>query len=235
MRARMKMLSTVCVAAELALIAGTALLAGCQRDSYGNLDVQTFQLEYIEPSAALRIIEPYVFSDRGGTVSVDNQTGTITVRETPDMLSRIEEVLVRFDQPEPSVKLHFRIIEANGSTTDPGLEDITDALPEDVFRFRGYRLVGETVMTGIEWSDVAQRVVTSGDRVFWIAGNIGEVRVAGDSGTVKLQVGLSSTQGNIFQTAVNARLGQTLVLGSAQPDPGSGALILAVQAELVLP
>ncbi len=61
------------------------------------------------------------------------------------------------------------------------------------------------------------------------------MRAADDSGTVKLQVGLHSDDGLVFQTGVNARLGQTLVLGSAQPDPASGALILAVQAELVRP
>jgi hypothetical protein len=34
---------------------------------------------------------------------------------------------------------------------------------------------------------------------------------------------------------VNARIGQLLVLGSAQPDPSRGALILAVKAELIRP
>jgi hypothetical protein len=201
-------------------------------DEYGDLDVRTFQLEYIEPDAALRIIDPYVFGDRGGAISTDGQTGAITVRETPEMLSRIEQVLSDYDKPDPSVKLHFRIIEANGGQTDPGLEDITEALPKEVFSFEGFRLVGETVMTGIEWSEVAQRVA-AGDRTFYIRGGIGEVRAAGDSGTVKLEVGLHADDGLVFQTGVNARLGQTLILGSAQPNPNSGALILVVQADVV--
>jgi hypothetical protein len=206
-------------------------------DEYGDLQVQTYQLEYLEPAAANRIIDPYVFADRGGMISMDEQTRSITVRETPEMLSRIEEVLKRFDQSEPSVKLHFRLVEANGevSPEDPRLEEIAAALPEDVFRFKNYRLIGETVMTGIEWSGVSQGVVADGQR-YMIEGNIGEIRATGDSGTVKLQVTLHADRyGAVFSTGVNARIGQLLVLGSAQPDPNRGALILAVRAELERP
>ncbi len=206
-------------------------------DEYGGLEVQTYQMEFLEPEAANRIIDPYVFPDRGGMISMDAQTRSITVRETPEMLSRIEEVLERFDQPEPSVKLYFRLVKANGgvSPEDPRLEEITAALPEDVFRFKNYQLIGETVMTGIEWSGVAQRLEADGER-YMIEGSIGEVRATGDSGTVKLQVTLHADRfGAVFSTGVNARIGQLLVLGSAQPDPQLGALILAVRAELERP
>ncbi len=206
-------------------------------NEYGDLDVQTYQLEFLEPDAANRIIDPYVFPDRGGMISMDAQTRTITVREAPEMLSRIWEVLAKYDLPEPSVKLHFRLVEANGgaSPEDPRLEEIVRALPEDVFRFKNYRLIGETVMTGIEWSEVSQGVVADRER-YMIEGMIGEVRSTDDSGTVKLQVSLHSNRfGPIFTTGVNARIGQLLVLGSAQPDPERGALILAVRAELDRP
>lgn len=206
-------------------------------DEYGDLEVQTFQLEYLEPGAANQIIDPYVFADRGGMVSLGEHTRTITVRETPEMLSRIEEVLTKYDLPEPSVKLHFRLVEANGdvSPEDARLDEIAEALPADVFRFKNYRLIGETIMTGIEWSQVSQGVVADNQR-YIIEGTIGEVRTSDGGGTVKLQVSLMAERyGNIFTTGVNARIGQLLVLGSAQPDPQRGALILAVRAELERP
>ncbi|UCC73475.1 MAG: hypothetical protein JSV86_02625 [Gemmatimonadota bacterium] len=236
MRARAKLLSSVAVAAELALIAGGALVAGCQNGGYGDLEVQTFQLEYIEPDAAYQIIDPYVFRDRGGMTSIDNQTRTITVRETPEMLARIEQVLETYDQPAPSVKLHFRIIEANGTgESDPALQDIQDALPTGVFRFRNYRQLAEAVMMGREWTSIRQRVAGVGAR-FYVEGQIGAVRVAEGGGTVQLEVSLLLEEhGTVFETAVNAREGQLLILGSAQPDPQRGALILAVQVELVRP
>ncbi len=210
---------------------------GCGDGQGRDLEVRTFKLEYLEPAAAHRIIDPYIFGERGGSVSMDEQTRTITVRETAEMLSRIEEVLTRYDQPEPSVKLHFRLVEANGkpAADDPRLEEIAAALPADVFRFKNYRLIGETVMTGIEYSGVAQGVVADGQR-YMIEGGIGEVRATGDSGTVRLQVTLQADRyGTVFSTGVNARIGQLLVLGSAQPDPDRGALILAVRADLERP
>lgn len=221
-----------------ALLTTVAAVVGCQGSGggeYGDLDVQTFELQYIEPAAASRIIEPYVFSDRGGYVSIEQEVGLITVRETPEMLSRIEEVLKRYDQPEPSVRLHFRIIEANGAGgADPALAEIEEALPRDVFKFKNYRQVAEAVMTGIEWSEISQQAYGDG-KPYQLEGRIGEVRAAGDSGTVQLEIGLITQRGRAFQTAVNARLGQLLVLGSAQPYPGGGAVILAVRAELEQP
>ena len=226
----------------MAMAMGLALVAGCQRggDEYGDLDVRTFQLEYMDPNAAYAVIDPYVFSDRGGMISVGiEQTRTITVRETPEMLARIGEVLERLDRPAPTVRLHFRIIEADGggAGADPALEDIRAALPEDVFRFKNYRQIAEAVMTGSEYSAISQQVGGAG-AIFEIEGNIGEVRAAEDGGTVQLEVGLnalSAMYAPAFRTTVNARVGQLLVLGTAQPDPERGALILAVQVELERP
>jgi hypothetical protein len=232
-----KMKKPIAMAMVLAVEIGVAMGAGgCMTDEYGHLDVRTFQLEYIEPDAAYRIIDPYVFADRGGMTSMDDETRTITVRETPEMLSRIGEVLDRYDQPAPGVRLHFRIIEADGNgEPDPALQDIEDALPKDVFRFRNYRQVAEAVMVGLEHSEITQRAAGGGGR-YVVQGYIGEVRAAEGGGTAQLHVELFvSGEGTVFQTEVNAREGQLLVLGSAQPDPERGALILAVQVELFRP
>lgn len=233
------MRKTMAIGMAMAMAMGMVMAMGawsCMSDEYGHLDVRTFQLEYIDPSAAIRIIDPYVFADRGGMISADEQTRTITVRETPDMLARIEQVLDTYDQPAPSVKLHFRIIEANGNgESDPALQDIADALPTEVFRFRNYRQIAETVMMGLEYSSIRQRAAGVGAQ-FLVEGNIGEVRVAEGGGTVQLGVELFlDDYGTVFETQVNAREGQLLILGSAQPDPQRGALILAVQVELIRP
>lgn len=212
-------------------------LAAC--DTGPNLDVRTFELQYIEPGAAATIIDPYVSGDRGGDISVQQETGVITVRESPEMLDRIGEVLAKYDRPEPGVRLHFRLIEANGqgTGTDPELQEIRDALPENVFRFKNYRQIAEAVMTGIEHSSISQAVSSGGTLEqngppYHIEGQIGEIRASGDSGTVQLQIALRMGSFEFFTTAVNARLGQLLVVGSAQPLPDRGALILTVRPEL---
>ena len=223
--------------AILLLALGVTGLAAC--DTGPDLDVRTFELQYIEPRAAATIIDPYVSADRGGDVSMQQETGLITVRESPEMLDRIAEVLQKYDRPEPGVRLHFRLIEADGqgTETDSALQDISDALPEDVFRFKSYRQIAEAVMTGIEHSSISQAVSSGGtldeDVPYHIEGDIGEIRVSGDSGTVQLGIVLRvGTSFQFFRTAVNARLGQLLVVGSAQPRPDHGALILTVRPEL---
>ncbi|UCF18478.1 MAG: hypothetical protein JSU87_11065 [Gemmatimonadota bacterium] len=239
----MRRRSTILMALIAAALGVTALLSGCQSGGeYADLDVRSFKLQYIEPSAAQRIIDPYVFADRGGMISYDEQEGLITVRETPEMLARIEEVLQRYDKPEPSVKMHFRIIEADGQsvTPDPDLLEVEQAL-RDVFRFQNYRQVAEAVMTGLEWSEFQQSVaskggITAAGSRYIIDGRVGEVRVAEGEGTVQLEVALLHTQfGPAFKTSVNARAGQLLILGSAQVSPDAGALILAVEVELLEP
>jgi hypothetical protein len=233
MRNSMKKAITLAAAVAMAIVVGLGLTAACARDSTADLDVQTFRLQYLEPPAASRVIDPYVFVDRGGQISIDERTRTITVRETPEMLSRIGEILAEYDKPAPSVRLHFRLIEANGvAGGGEELQDIRDALPEGVFRFRNYRQIGEAVMTSVEWSEISQRMSGAGSQYF-IRGETGEVRVAEDGGTAQIEIILFSEEdGEIFQTEVNARIGQLLVLGSAQPRAERGALILAVQAEL---
>lgn len=225
--------------AILLLAFGAIGLAAC--DTGPNLDVRTYELQYMDATAAANIIDPYVSGDRGGDISIQQQTGIITVRESPEMLDRIGEVLAKYDRPEPSVRLHFRLIEANGqgTGTDSELQDIRDALPEDVFRFKNYRQIAEAVMTGIEHSSISQAVSSGGtfeqdtNIPYHIEGQIGEVRASGDSGTVQLEVALrAGASFQFFRTAVNARLGQLLVVGSAQPLPDRGALILTVRPAL---
>jgi hypothetical protein len=208
-------------------------LQGCSASETGNqagLDVETYTLEYLMPEAAARIIEPYVFGNRGGMVSIAPEIGTITVRESREMLDRIQEVLERYDQPEPSVKLSFRLIEAREKSgeTDPNLEDIVSSLPTDILRFQSYRQVSKAQIMGIEFSDVSQLLAEN----LHVRCRIGEIRRSEDSGTVRLEVALMGDR-VAFETAVNARTGQLLILGTAGPPQEDSALILALEVELV--
>lgn len=214
---------------------GTLMLAAaaqwsCQGPGSEALDVRTFELEHIEPQAAVRIIDPYVFGGRGGSVSFDEERRILTVRETPAMLSRIAEVLEQYDSATPSVALHFRIIEADGAGgSDPAIADLEETLRE-VFRFEGYRLAAETLVRGDAWEEIRQNVHGAGQGYF-IEARIREINSTGEGGTVGLDVSLSTRRGPALETGVTVQVGQTMVLGTAQPDPERGALILTVRAE----
>jgi hypothetical protein len=216
----------------LALLA--LALAACGRSP--RLETRTFPLKHIEPGTAHGLIEPYVFGDREGAPGTMSLTeNTVTVRETPDNLEKIARVLAEFDLPSPWVRLHFQLIEADGAgAADPRIADLEAELRQ-LFRYGGYRLAAEAVVTGTARSTIEQSIggdVRRGEG-YALTVNIGEVRVIGESGYVALNVNLRSPFGSGgLGTRVNARTGQTLVIGNAQLTQGSGTMILAVRPEL---
>jgi hypothetical protein len=200
------------------------------------LETQTFELQYLEPHQAGDLIRPYVWDHRpgaAGTMSASHNT--ISVRETRDNLDRIARVLEEFDRPRPTVRLNFQLIEADGAAQgDPAIADVEAELRR-LFRYQGYRLVNEAVVGGMEGSHVEQVVGEAGkpDEGWIIIAQIGSVRVRDDSGWVQMEVGVRSPTRGAFMTRVNARIGQTMVVGNAQLMTGGGTLILTVRPEIV--
>jgi hypothetical protein len=216
---------------SLALVA--LALVGCDRSP--RLETRTFPLKHIEARTAEGLIHPYVFSDREGSPGMMSVTeNTVTVRETPDNLERIARALAEFDVPSPWVRLHFQLIEADGGgAADTRIADLETELRK-LFRYAGYRLAAEAVVTGTARSDIEQSIggdVRKGEG-YVLSVNIGEVRVIGESGYVALNVHLQSPYGGGLGTRINARTGQTLVIGNARLREGSGTMILAVRPEL---
>jgi hypothetical protein len=207
-------------------------LTGCQQGP--ELETRTFSLQYLQPAAARGLIEPYVFADRAGHPGVMSFTeNTMTVRETADNLDKIARVLAQYDVSEPWVQLHFQVIEADGaSRVDPRIADVETQLRK-LFRFEGYRLVADAQLGGTARSSVGQEIAGEGGRGYNITVGIGSVRAIGDSGVVELHVELRSGRGAGLMTSLNARDGQTVVLGNAQLGPGTATTILTVRPVLV--
>lgn len=220
--------------ALLVLFAAAGLLGAMRFMASGpTLETQTFELQYMPDWEAAQLVEPYVFADRpdapGYMSAVSNM---LTVRETPDNLERIQRVLAEYDRPKPTIRLHFQLIEANGSTTaDPAIADVEAELRK-LFRYEGYRLITEAIVGGTQGSHVEQ-VVGDSTGEWIVTAHIENVRVTGDSGTVQVAAGVRSPIRGAFETTVNARIGQTLVVGNAQLIGGGGTLILTVRPEVV--
>lgn len=216
------------------------VLAACGRAP--NLDTRTFRLQSLADHVALAIIDPYVYGDRPNAPgAVTAMQGVLTVRETSDNLDRIARVLEEFDSPRQSVTLHFQVILANGEgSADPAIAEVEEELRR-LFRFAGYRLVAQGSVTGLEQSQVNQKMFTqdpdnqSQARLMFsfydIDANIGKVSSGGESGMVDLEVRLVGNNSVLFNTSVVLGIGNTIVLGTLQL-PGNQALILTVRAEL---
>lgn len=208
------------------------LLAGCGQFVTPVLDVQTFNLDHRSGYEAAELIAPYVFGDREenpGDMSATSNA--ITVRETQDNLEKIARVLEEFDKPQPTARLRFQLIEADSfQDEDPAIAEVVGELRE-LFRFDGYRLIGEAVVAVGSEGSFSQPFFGLGEEPqdeFVVRGTASYR----GNGPIRLQaIEVYSNHGRVMETSVNASLGQTLVMGGSRVPGGGATLILTVKAE----
>jgi len=206
-------------------------LAACGRSPV-RLETRTYEIRYLNRGEAQEIVGPYVYQDRPGAQgALSTGQNTLTVRETPDNLDRIGRVLLMFDRPAPSVRLTFKLIRADGAARpDASIRDVESVL-RSLFRFQGYALVAEGIVTGAQHSGSRQTLEGSGGP-YTLESDIERVGPAGDSSVVNLSVHLMF-RGGEFRTTVGIPGGKTAVLGNVQGGSTSSALILTVRPDLV--
>jgi hypothetical protein len=127
------------------------------------------------------------------------------------------------------VRLHFQIIEAGSEEvpSDPAIARIESVL-RDVFRFRGYRLIGESIVTASDGADIRQKVAGPGE--YSISGDLGKIELR-ENGTLTAPLSVTlwiGTRDAPLRTTVNLMDRQTLVLGTAGGESPAGAIILTV-------
>jgi hypothetical protein len=206
-------------------------LAACGRSPV-RLETRTFALHYLDRREAQQILSPYVYGDRPGAQgAMSAGDNTLTVRETPDNLERIARVLAQFDRPAPSVRLTFKLIRADGAARpDSSIREVESAL-RSLFRFQGYALVAEGIVTGSQQSGSRQTLEGSGGP-YSLEAFVERVGTGGDSAVVNMNVHLVF-RGGEFRTTVGIPVGKTAVLGNVQGGSASSALILTVRPDLL--
>lgn len=222
-----------------AMILTTALVAllsvaGCRGP---DLETRTFRLRSLDEPDARDLISPYVFEEREGAPgALSVAEGAITVRELPENLDRIEEVLQEFDRAQAPLKLRFQLIEADGDGGgDPAIAEVEEALRE-VLRYDGYRLVGSSVLQ-VHGGSSSQQTIRGGQgEAYRLFTEVRDVWGTPDSMMVQLAVALQDINNldvDILSTEVAVPVGKTVVLGTgASPDPEIPALVLAVTPEI---
>lgn len=213
------------------LVAVSAILAGCGPSRRG-LETRTFTLRYLDVYSAERILGPYVDSARPGAPGAMNATaGALSVRETPDNLDRIGRVLAQFDRPQPTVRLTFNLIRADGAApTDPRISDVAATL-RSLFRFQGYALVAQGIVSAAASTRTVQTLEGAGGP-YRVSAVLERVAGTGDSAIVSLRAELEA-RGVDFQTDVGIPVGKTAVLGNVGGGTPNSALILTVRPELL--
>ncbi len=213
-------------------LAALCLAAAC--GGTPRLETRTFALRYLGQVDVLQLLHPYVDVERPAAKGAISITGsTVTVRETPDNLDRIARVLAQYDRPQPRVQLRFKIIQADGAArADSSIRDVETEL-RSLFRFRGYSLVADGMVTGSEHSRTVQTLAGSGGP-YRLSAVIQQVSGSGDSAVVHLTVELMFPgPGGSFENTVGIPVGKTAVLGNVTGSTTSSALILTVRPDLV--
>lgn len=210
-------------------LVASGMLFGClwERD----LEVRVFELERLEGNEVVALIEPYVYASREEGPGYFTVTeNTLTVREMPENLDRIAEVLARFDTPRSTVLLNFQLVAANGyQGSDPEIASVEAEL-RNLLRYDGYRLVGNTVIQVLEGQGGSQTVIGEPGRWnYEIQVGLGMTRRGDDGRTITLEVNLIGWDTHILGTAVTLQDGKTMVLGTGSMGvEGAEALILIV-------
>ncbi|HEX6259630.1 MAG TPA: hypothetical protein VFZ51_03175 [Woeseiaceae bacterium] len=201
------------------LLAALILSAACA-DPQRGMETRTYELNRLSNDEAIALITPYV--REGGMVNGKNRL--ITVREKEDRLTLVEDMLRKYDGmgEAADVVLQIQIIEANGFTTrDSTIADIEGTL-RNMFKYRGYKLVGETRVQVREGAGFEQMV---GDG-FTVAGRLHRLRKTGQEQRVPIEIQLHARGANLLGSTVTATLGKPVVLGQST---AGGAIILVIR------
>src|SRR3954469_3434411 len=162
------------------------VLGGC--DSRRGMQVRTYELHRLELDAAETLLTPYI--SEGGYLTGKNRL--LTGREKPAQLDSIARILQRYDGAPQTVMLHFQVIEAGDfAGADSSIARVAAPLRE-LFRYRGYRLVGELTVRAMEGARFSEE--RQGLRVL---GQLREATLTGADPRVTLDVTVESGQTSV--------------------------------------
>jgi hypothetical protein len=214
----------------LIMIALVTVASACNKSR--GMEVRTYTLNRLTVDDAGSIIQPYI--REGGYYSGKNRL--ITIREKPDRLKVIEDLLKKYDGLGDAVDivLNVQIIEANGFTErDSAIADIEQTLRE-TFKYRGYRLAGETRILAREGTGF--RTTTAGD--FIVEGEVERVAMSGEEQRVPIELRLmrrptsQNTQPIELAGTITGTIGKPTVLGQST---NQGAIILVIRPSIAKP
>ena len=208
----------------MAVLALAALALGAC-DKKRGMTVRTYELHRLTSEDAMTLLTPYIAE--GGYISGRNRF--ITVRERPEQLDSIAVILRRYDGAPQAVALHFQVIEAGDFAGGDSAISRVEAPLRELFRYRGYRLLGEVTVQAMEGAPFHQD-----QEGLQVAGSVREVTATGPDARVTLEVTVSTPSGTVA-TSVSGAPGKTLVVGTQKKTGGGGAIIAAVTPEVARP
>jgi hypothetical protein len=191
------------------------------QESRESIPVRTYSLKRLAVTDAAKLLSPYLQSAMSGAYETGSDARAITVRGTARELRVVDSLLAIFDSNPRTVLLRFQIIEATEDAKKDSRIAELDASLHELFRYSGYRLIGEGVARSEEVNPFQLSIGADGVS-YNIAGSVYRIDDAAGSVRLGLRLGqptLLPMMGNqdLFGTQLNVPIGQMIVLGSAAP------------------
>lgn len=214
----------------VAVLAAGSLFAADQ-------SLRVFKLHFRPAHEAATLVEPLLSAE--GSVLLQPSLNAITVRDTPEVLKQVTDVLARWDVTPPVYKVRVRMFLASRESGPP--EQPAPAIPElgerlhQLFPFTNYQEVASVQVTAADGSTVETAAGEHYQLRFVVRS------VPQDPERVQLaQLELTRRdrgKGNaevlrpLMRSTVTLRMRQHSVLGSARSEDASKALFLILLAE----
>jgi hypothetical protein len=140
---------------------------------------QIFEIKHRRPQELIRAISPLGSGFKGATVSYNDETQTISVRDFPENIAAIEAAIKRLDTPqsaraESSVELsiHVLLTRTDGPSNlvaTPLPPDLTDVIKQmqNTFAFKDYQLVTTIVQRAITFKSFPRDAVAGKGDSIW--------------------------------------------------------------------
>jgi hypothetical protein len=152
------------LALALLLLAAPAALAQTEapksEDNYVTQKMfqnRVFDVKNRDPQSLVRVLAPLTSGFRGAVVSANPEFRTISVRDFPENISVIEEVIRRLDMPEPArPAVEFRVYFLIGSNDEASPGHYPDELSDTVKQlqpslgYKNFNLIGSQIVRSRE-------------------------------------------------------------------------------------
>jgi hypothetical protein len=220
---------------KLLMVAMLLIVAACDRGDRG-METKTYELHRLSTDEAFALLTPYI-RERG---RLSGKGKLITVREKPDRLTVIEELLRKYDGDENAVDvvLHVQVVEANGFTQrDSAIADIEPTLRQ-TFRYSGYRLAGEAHIQAREGSTFSRSIgrgFVMGQNQpggYALMGRVDRLSTSQREQRVPVEIQLRGPNQDGFvevSGTITGTIGKPTVIGQST---GNGAIILVIRPSL---
>ena len=203
-----------------------------------DLAMRMFTIRFKAVEDVVLLIEPQI--GERGSYTVQPRLKAITVRDEPANLARIGEMIVGFDQPPRSVRLVIQLLKA--AQADPssvpkggGKKGVPELL-RDVTKWSEVSVMGSASMVGVEG---AQSTLNIGEefRVRYRVDTVAEKQGVVKFDRFALDRIVSDPNGEtryvpIWDTVVNLRNNQHLLLGATSSQESRRAIFLSVTATI---